>query len=208
MNGTLLRKASWGLMAFLAIAVGAYALAVAFVAAVRPPIVVELLRAWPIAATVHFAAGAVALVTGAFQVNARLRARYLSWHRWTGRVYLLAVGAGGVAGFVLASTSSAGPVARWGFGVLAVLWIATSAMAYKSIRRGERNEHRDWMVRSYALTLAAVTLRLYLPASLAAGIDAAIAYPAIAWLCWVPNLALAEWLVRTRRSPWGRTAGS
>jgi len=47
-----------------------------------------------------------------------------------------------------------------------------------------------------ALTFAAVTLRLYLPSSMAAGIPFEIAYPAIAWLCWLPNVAVAEWLVR------------
>jgi hypothetical protein len=51
------------------------------------------------------------------------------------------------------------------------------------------------MIRSYALCLAAVTLRLYLPLSGAIGIPFDDAYPAIAWLCWVPNLVAAEWLV-------------
>jgi hypothetical protein len=40
-----------------------------------------------------------------------------------------------------------------------------------------------------------VTLRLYLPLSGAIGIPFDDAYPAIAWLCWVPNLVVAEWLV-------------
>jgi hypothetical protein len=48
------------------------------------------------------------------------------------------------------------------------------------------------MVRNFALTFAAVTLRLYLPASMAAGIAFELAYPVIAWLCWVPNVVLAE----------------
>ena len=53
------------------------------------------------------------------------------------------------------------------------------------------------MVRSYALTLAAVTLRIYLPASQVAGVSFTIAYPVIAWLCWVPNLLLAQWFLRS-----------
>ena len=51
------------------------------------------------------------------------------------------------------------------------------------------------MVRSYALTLAAVTLRFYLPASLANGLPFEAVYAVIAWACWVPNLIVAEWLV-------------
>jgi Predicted membrane protein (DUF2306) len=59
------------------------------------------------------------------------------------------------------------------------------------------------MIRSYSLTFAAVTLRIYLPVALASGVPFEIAYPAIAWLCWVPNLFVAERaLVRCRaRAP-------
>lgn len=52
------------------------------------------------------------------------------------------------------------------------------------------------MLRSYALTSAAITLRLYLGAATAAKLPFADAYPAIAWLCWVPNLALVELALR------------
>jgi hypothetical protein len=53
------------------------------------------------------------------------------------------------------------------------------------------------MTRSYALTFAAVTLRLYLALAIAAG-AVFTAYPYIAWLCWLPNLAVAELLIRFR----------
>jgi hypothetical protein len=70
-------------------------------------------------------------------------------------------------------------------------------MAYLSIRGGHVAAHRRWMIRSYGVTLAAVTLRIYLPLSQAAGIPFGIAYPIISWLCWLPNLGLAEWRLRT-----------
>ena len=57
------------------------------------------------------------------------------------------------------------------------------------------------MIGSYALTLAAVTLRIYLPLSLALGVPFANAYRVISWLCWVPNIILAEWLVRRTQVP-------
>ena len=109
-------------------------------------------------------------------------------------------------GFALALDSFAGPVARAGFALLAVLWLGTSLRAYVCIRRRDIGAHRDWMLRSYALTLAAVTLRIYLPASQIAGIHFMVAYPAIAWLCWVPNLLLAEWLIRSGRLSPARSA--
>jgi hypothetical protein len=54
------------------------------------------------------------------------------------------------------------------------------------------------MLRSYALTLAAVTLRLYLPAFEMAGYSFDVSYPLISWIAWVPNLLVVEWVVLTR----------
>ena len=85
-----------------------------------------------------------------------------------------------------------GPVARLGFASLAVLWLYTGLRAYLAVRGGAIEAHRKWMVRNFSLTFAAVTLRIYLPVSMATGIEFTIAYPVIAWLCWVPNLVFAE----------------
>ena len=59
------------------------------------------------------------------------------------------------------------------------------------------------MVRNFSLAFAAVMLRLYIPTSVLAGVDFAVAYPVIAWLCWLPNLLVAECVYRTShfRSP-------
>ena len=60
------------------------------------------------------------------------------------------------------------------------------------------------MIHNFALTFAAVTLRIYVPAAIVAGVAFATAYPVIAWLCWVPNLLIAAWIAR-RTEP-GRNA--
>ena len=54
------------------------------------------------------------------------------------------------------------------------------------------------MIRSYALTLAGVTLRLDVPAALLGPFAFSTAYAAIAWLCWVPNLLIA-WRMTSSR---------
>jgi hypothetical protein len=73
-------------------------------------------------------------------------------------------------------------------------------MAYRYIRAKNVSAHRDWMLRSYALTLAAVTLRVYLGISQFYGMDFITAYQAISWMCWVPNLLIVEWFVIDRRA--------
>jgi len=66
--------------------------------------------------------------------------------------------------------------------------------------------HRRWMTRSFALTYAAVMLRIYLPVAMIVGLEFAQAYPVIAWLCWLPNLVVAQLLIarsEARPSPLG-----
>src|SRR5438552_3763738 len=80
--------------------------------------------------------------------------------------------------------------------------------AFVRIRSGNVQSHREWMTRSYALVFAAVTLRLYAP-FLEGAFGEYNGYAIVAWACWVPNLAVAEWLVRSklRRSPEAPSAG-
>ncbi|MBK8064488.1 MAG: DUF2306 domain-containing protein [Betaproteobacteria bacterium] len=147
----------------------------------------------------HVFAASFALLLGPFQFSSRLRARHPDWHRWSGRLYLgFGVLLGGLAGLYMAFHAWGGPVARLGFGGLALAWLYTGWRAYRSIRARETAAHRRWMVRNFALAFGAVTLRLWLPGSLFAGAPFEIAYPLVAWLCWVPNLVVAE-LVFNRR---------
>lgn len=163
----------------------------------RAPFVRNLLVAIPLAVYVHLAAGGTALVTGPFQFSSRLRVQRVYVHRWLGRVYVASVLSAGTSGFVLARWSQGGWPAHLGFAVLAVAWVWTVARAYQCIRAGDRVDHRRWMIRNYSLTFAAVTLRIYLPAALLVGVSFDVAYPVIAWLCWIPNLIIADrWLVK------------
>jgi len=192
-----------GALTLSAAAVAAYAFALLAVPGMRAPFLQERFASLPLAVWVHIAGGGSALLLGPLQLSRRLRARRVALHRALGTTYLAAVLAAGLAGFALALVSEGGVVAHAGFGALAVAWLGTTSTAYARIRAGDRASHGRWMVRSYALTFAAVTLRIQLPVSQAAGIPFEVAYPAIAWLCWVPNLFIAEWLL-ARRTPLSR----
>jgi uncharacterized membrane protein len=138
-----------------------------------------------------------ALLVGPWQFSEKLRARALNLHRWLGRFYLLEVALGSLAGFRMALVSEEGLPTHLGFGALAVLWFFTGLQAYVEIRRGNVRAHRQWMIRNFALSLAAVTLRIYI-ALILAGFHWSFrtTYVTVSWLCWIPNLLIAEWLVR------------
>jgi uncharacterized membrane protein len=161
----------------------------------------------------HIVMGGVALVLGPLQFWRGLRTRHPRVHRWTGRTYLVAVAIASVSGLVIAVVNDAGFVGFFGFGALAVLWFVTGWRAYRAIRRRDVDSHRAWMMRNFALTYAAVTLRIWLPLLIlfqvlvppAPGTDFeavfANAYAAVPFLCWIPNLIVAEWLIRRRGLP-------
>lgn len=146
---------------------------------------------------IHVAGAVTALVLGSLQFLPALR-RGARPHRWVGRVYVVACLVGGAAGLVLAPGCAAGPIASAGFGSLAVIWITVNLLGWRAAVQGRLVEHRRWMIRSWALTLAAVTLRLYLPLVMVLDLPFLPWYRAISFLAWVPNLIVAElWLRRT-----------
>jgi uncharacterized membrane protein len=148
----------------------------------------------------HIIASMLAILVGAFQFLPGLRkGRLTKIHRWLGRTYLLSILFGGLSGLYMAQFAHGGIISELGFGVLACLWLYTGFRAYKDIRNKNVEGHRQWMIRNYALTFAGVMLRVWVPVSGATGIDFTTAYIAIAWLCWIPNLIFAQWVIsRTR----------
>jgi hypothetical protein len=77
-----------------------------------------------------------------------------------------------------------------------------------SIRGGQVQRHREWIIRSYALTAAAITLRSPLPVLLVSGVSYAISYRIVAWACWIPDLVFAGCFLRRRRLTVAELAGS
>lgn len=148
----------------------------------------------------HAGAALVALAVGPFQFSDPLRQRRPRMHRQLGYLYFAGVFLGGGAGLISATGAEGGLSARTGFFLLGVSWLATAWVALTAIRRGEITAHRRWMVRNFALTFAAVTLRLWLPALAAATGSFVEAYRTVAWLCWVPNAIVAEFLIASRRT--------
>jgi uncharacterized membrane protein len=149
----------------------------------------------------HIAGGMGALLAGPWQFSERLRERALNLHRWLGRFYLVEVALGSIAGFAMATVSQEGMATHLGFGALAILWFFTGLQAYRMARKRDIPAHRNWMIRNFALSLAAVTLRIDLPLMLLPlHWSFRPSYITVSWLYWVPNLLVAEWLVRQQFS--------
>jgi len=130
-----------------------------------------------------------------------------------GRIYLIGILFGGLSAFLIAPGMISGLVGEFGLITLGVLWLWTGWNAYRNIRAGNKNIHREWMIRNYALTFSAVTLRLWLGILIGTQIpfletkysgdfDTLFVevYRVVMWLAWVPNLIVAETIVQRRRA--------
>jgi hypothetical protein len=151
-----------------------------------------------IALTGHAACAGIALLVGPFQFLDSLRRRRPIFHRRLGWLYIGMVGVG--AGFALPLSLHAafGWISGAGFLTLDVVWVLTTAIALRWAVKLRFDLHRRWMLRSYALTAAAISLRIMLPLSAVMGLPFAPSYRAIAWLCWLTNLAIVETWIRVR----------
>ena len=141
----------------------------------------------------HVIFGPIALMSGPFQFWPKFRTKNLAAHRILGKVYVVACLLSGVAGLSAAQFTPGGSFTQLGFSLLAVSWLYTTTKAYLTIRKKDIAAHQKWMIRSYALTLSAVTLRMYLPILEGIfGLTFIESYQIVGWLCWVPNLIVAE----------------
>lgn len=138
----------------------------------------------------HIIAGSFALLLGPWQFWSTLRNRYRLLHRWIGRVYLLSILVASISALGLSRIAFGGAVGRTGLGTLALVWLATGLMAYAAIRRGEIDEHREWMIRSYVVTFAFVTFRLVRLTGL--GLSFSESFALKAWAVWAIPLFITE----------------
>jgi uncharacterized membrane protein YozB (DUF420 family) len=153
----------------------------------------------------HIACGVASLLLGLIQLWLGATGRARGFHRTAGKVYVVAVAIGSLAGVYLALTST-GPLGYWtGLLGLSAAWALTTAMAYIAVRRCAYQEHKEWMIRSYAVTFAFVTFRLsnriilswwaLVPQSQASQVEVVLA-----WACWVVPLLFLEPVLHTTNS--------
>ncbi|HFK1791484.1 TPA: DUF2306 domain-containing protein [Bacillus pacificus] len=155
---------------------------------------------WYMMLFIHITTSIVALVIGPFTLSTKFRERNINRHRIAGRIYMVGILLGGVSGLYLSFYATGGLVAKLGFGLLSVFWLTSAYQALHRVKNKKIKEHRNWMIRNYALTFAAVTLRIWLPLFIVLfGIEHfELSYAIIAWLAWVPNLIVAELFIRQR----------
>jgi uncharacterized membrane protein len=145
----------------------------------------------------HISGGLLALVIGPFQFWKAFRNKYMTAHRWLGRIYLTAILIGAISSSYLAWTTGLKANLNWAVALqgLAFVWIVTAAMAYVSVRRGKIQQHKDWMIKSYVVTFAFVSFRWLneLPAL------EELSGSTLIWISWAIPLMITEIFLQWKR---------
>ncbi len=152
----------------------------------------------PLALYGHILLAPLALILAPLQFWTGLRVARPGLHRWTGRLYGGAVLIAAVSSLAMLPVFLGSVWAMTGFLLLAILWIVFTALGVAQAWQGNFAAHRAWMLRSVALTFAAVMLRIYMAPMVASGWTVVETYDVTAWASWVPNLLAVEWALRRR----------
>lgn len=151
----------------------------------------------------HIFSSIFILGAGAILFSGKILRKYSKIHRLTGKIYvglLLLVSA--PSGLVMAFHANGGWAAQASFFLLTPLWWWFTWKGFQAARRRQFTAHKQWMLRSYALTLSAISLRVY---QMVLGhfflLDPVMQYVLVSWLGWVGNLAVAEWLIFRNSQP-------
>jgi uncharacterized membrane protein len=146
---------------------------------------------------VHVFTCVACLIVGITQFSKVILQKHPKWHRFFGRMYFYnVVFINFPAGFVLAIHANGHTPGKLAFITLDMLWLYFTVSAVLWVRRGNVLKHRNQMIRSYAMTLTALTLRLLkMVMSKYSDWTYDEIYVFDAWTALVINLAVAETII-------------
>ena len=154
---------------------------------------------WIAAFYTHIFTSILALMAGFTQFSDVFMKKYRPWHRRIGRIYaynILLVNF--PAGMILAINANGLLPSKIAFTLLDCLWFWFTWKAVAAARQHRFVEHKQYMIRSFALTFSAITLRSWKIILMHTfHPDPLRLYMIDAWMGFVPNLLFAEMLIRS-----------
>ena len=113
----------------------------------------------------HAIGGVIAFLSGPLQFSSRLRHRNPKFHRGLGRVYVLSVFIAAPLAVVMSNHRHDPRAIHFVAAniVQAGTWLLVTTAAFLTARNRHFQQHREWMVRSYAVTFTFVGTRVLQP---------------------------------------------
>ena len=166
--------------------------------------------AHPLLTLLHVLPGGLLLTLAPLQFSRRIRSRRIQFHRWSGRVLILAT-------FIVVATALyfgvlmpyGGPSEALATALFGGFCLVAVGRAFFAIRRRQVARHREWMIRAFAIAIGISTIRvvggvfdIFLTP---AGYRSPEIFVLALWSGWLITLGVAElWIRYTRphsRSP-------
>lgn len=148
----------------------------------------------------HVAMGSVALLIGPFQLWMGFTGNKKPIHRRLGMIYLISIGISSLCSFYLAATTQVTWILGAGLAGLGLAWVITGSLAYIAIRRRLYQQHMEWMIRSYVVTLGFVFFRIFVGITGAFDIGTLFErLSAASWFCWAIPLLVTEAILQWRK---------
>jgi hypothetical protein len=144
----------------------------------------------------HIIGSSIILLAGFFQFSKKVY-NNRPLHKALGKLYVFGVLFFSAPGaYVMTIFINRGKWVTLSFLLQNTLWVTFTLAAWMLIKNKRVGDHIKMMRRSYALAFGAVSLRLYIFmfTIFGHGVGFANNYIIIAFLSWVPNLLLAEWI--------------
>jgi len=147
-----------------------------------------------IAFYIHIFSSLIVLASGVILFADFFLKKFPAGHRAAGKLYVLFVLLlSAPSGLVLGLHANGGWLAQLSFVLLSPLWWMFTWKGYQTARQRNFKAHRIWMMRSFAITLSAISLRLYQWGANAFWfIDPEQLYIFLSWWSWVGNLIFLE----------------
>lgn len=156
------------------------------------------IKAWRYSFYIHVFTSPFVILAGLLQFNRWVIANWPKVHKASGYTYtILVLFVTGPTAFVMSLMANGGYPAQISFTILSTLWILFTYLSYYHIKRGNVRSHLIWNLRSFALTLSAITLRAYVYFLNAYGpqMGQIETYVLVSYLSWISNLIFVELLI-------------
>jgi len=147
----------------------------------------------------HVTTGVVALLVGPIQFWLGWKNKFLT-HKKLGLVYLIAIGLSSLSAFYLAITTEVSWIFGMGLGGLGVAWVLTTGFAFIAIQKRKIVLHREWMTRSYIVTMGFVFFRLFVGVTSALEVGTLFErLETASWFCWAYPLLIGEVFIQKKK---------
>lgn len=160
---------------------------------------------WRYSFYIHVFSSPFVIFSGLFQFNKYFIFKLPKIHRILGFIYIVVlVFIAAPTGFLMGLYANGSYPTQISFSILSVLWMLTTVIAFIKVTKRDFVAHAKWMLRSYALTLSAISLRFFtfLIGYFNLPLNPGEAYILVSYSSWIVNLLIAEWLILKKYPEW------